>query len=88
MKHVLVTTKHRGVFYGMVDENSDLSQSTLKLLDAKMAIYWGTTKGVAQLAHTGPTDKSKIGAPATVLIHDVTAVWDVTDEAAEKWKNA
>jgi hypothetical protein len=51
-----------------------------------MAIYWGTTKGVMQLADEGPTSSSKIGSPANVdVMHDITAVFSVSDKAAEKW---
>lgn len=86
MKHILVTTKHRGVFYGQVPDDADLGASPLRLENARCAIRFGTTRGVAELADTGPTERSKIGAPATIeALHDVTAVWAVTDKAAEKW---
>ena len=88
MKPAIVTTSHRGVFYGQVPDNSIPSQKTIKVVDAKMAIYWGTTKGLSQLAATGPTDKSRISAPATVTLTDITAIFDVTDEAAKAWANA
>lgn len=88
MKSVLVTTKHRGVFYGRVPDDQDMTAGTMGLQGARMAIQWGTTRGVAQLAETGPTNSSKIGAPADILaLHDITAVWAVTDEAAAKWNN-
>lgn len=87
MKNVLITTQHRGVFFAQIDENADLTQKTLtNLKNCRMAIYWGTTKGVMELAHEGPNKNSKIGAPADVdVMHDVTAVFNVTDKAAEKW---
>ena len=86
MKNILVTTKHRGVFFGQVPDDADLTETTLRLENARCAIRWATTRGIAQLAETGPTTSSKIGAPATIeALHDVTAVWHVTDEAAEAW---
>lgn len=87
MKNILVTTQHRGVFFAQVEDNADLSQKVLTdLKNCRMAIYFGTTKGVMELAHTGPTSKSVIGAPADVCImHDVTAVVSVSDNAAAKW---
>lgn len=89
MKAILVTTQHRGVFYGEVTDDCDLSQKSMPLQNARMAIRWGTTKGVAQLAETGPTESSKIGATANIpCLHDITAVWEVTDEAKEKWAAA
>ena len=89
MKPILVTTEHRGVFAGLVLDNQDLDARTMRLEDARCAIYWGTTKGVVQLAHTGPTGTSRIGSPATLeALHDITAVWAITPEAWEKWTNA
>lgn len=88
MKWVMVTTKHRGVFAGQLEEGQEEGASSLRLKAARMAIRFGTTRGVMQLAETGPTGKSKISAPADVLLHDVTAVFDVTKKAAEAWKQA
>ena len=61
MKSVIVTTKHRGVFFGNVADPSP-AQTELTLEDAVMVIYWGTTKGLGQLAATGPTEKSRLSA--------------------------
>ena len=86
MKPVLVTTKHRGVFGGLVPAEQDMEARTIALKDARMAIRWGTSKGVFELAHTGPTSSSKISAPADVpALHDVTAIIDITEEAWTKW---
>ncbi len=83
---VLVTTAHRGVFAGLIPADADLTQKTLALKSARMAIYWGTTKGLMQLADTGPTGTSKISAPADIpVLHDVTGVFAITDAAWAKW---
>ena len=82
---VLICTEYRGVFFGYA---TDTSETTVQLTGAKMAIYWGTTKGVMELAHTGPTSKSKIGAPADVMLRGVTSVFEVTKEAESAWKQA
>lgn len=82
---VIVTTAHRGVFFGHA---SDTSGTTIHLTDAKMAIYWGTTRGIMQLAETGPTLNSKISAPADVELRDVTAIFEVTSTAAAAWGKA
>ena len=88
-KPVMVTTKHRGVFAGLVPEDADLTVATLSLKKARMAIRFGTTKGVLQLAETGPTGSSKISAPADVpVLHDITAVFAVTPEAWAMWEVA
>lgn len=50
MKPVLVTTAHRGVFAGLIPDDQDLTVKAMPLKNARMAIYWGTTKGVMQLA--------------------------------------
>ena len=89
MKHILVTTKHRGVFAGLVPDDQDLNAPSMALKEARMAIYWGTERGVMQLADTGPTGKSRISAPADIpALHDITAVFDITPEAWSKWQAA
>jgi hypothetical protein len=82
---VIVCTEYKGVFFGYA---SDTGGDTIKLRGAKMAIYWGTTRGVMELASTGPTDKSKISAPADIEVRKVTAVFEVEKAAEEKWNNA
>ena len=88
-KPVIVTTEHRGVFYGRLDGNQDETAKTIALTNCRNAMYWSSqTRGFLGLAETGPGEGSKIGATAPrVLLHDVTAVLDCTEEAAEKWEN-
>lgn len=90
MKNVLVTTSHRGVWFAQVKKDQDLTPKTLTdLKNCKMAIRWGTTDGIQQLCETGPTVNSKISKPSDIaILHDVTAVFDVTDKAAEEWLKA
>jgi hypothetical protein len=85
-KPVLVTTAHRGVFVGLIDDDQDLTAKSMPLSEARMAIYWGTTRGVMELAETGPTAKSKISAKADIpMLHDITALLAVTPKAWERW---
>ena len=84
---VLVTTTHKGVFFGYVSE-STTNKESFNLKQAKMAIYWGTTKGVMQLANTGPTSLSIISKPADIEVRGVNLVMEVTPEAEEVWKKA
>ncbi len=84
-KPVIVTTEHRGVFYGNAPEDTSISQETITLTGARMAIYWGTTKGLFELAHIGPNSSSRISAPADVQLNKVTAILDVTPEAVKAW---
>ena len=89
MRPILVTTKHRGVFAGLVPAEQDLAATTMALAEARMAIYWGTTKGVMELCHSGPTSKSRISAPADIpVLHDITAVFSISPEAWIKWQAA
>lgn len=89
MKNILITTAHRGVWFAQVEEDKDLTTETLTdLKNCRMAIYWGTTKGIHELCQTGPTKSSRISVAANIpVIHKVTAVFDVTDKAAEAWNN-
>ena len=85
MRPVIVCTLHRGVFFGHAE---DTSGDVIHLKVAKMAIYWGTTRGVMELANTGPTSSSKISLPADIEVRSVTAVFEVTEAAAAKWEAA
>lgn len=80
---VLVTTEYRGVFYGYA---ADTSGDTIKLNRARMAIRWGTTRGINELAETGPTRDSKISARADIDLRKVTAVFEVTEAAMKAWE--
>lgn len=89
MKSILVTTSHRGVFAGQIDDDQDIAAKAMPLKNARMAIYFGTTKGLMELAETGPTSKSRISAPADIpMLHDITALFAITDEAWVKWQNS
>ena len=79
---VIICTEYRGVFFGYAE---DTSSDTIKLKEARMAIAFGTTKGVMQLAETGPTESSKISAKADIEVRKVTAVFEVSAEAQAKW---
>jgi len=82
LRPVIVCTEHRGVFYGLAD---DTTGDTIKLIGARMAIYWGTTRGVMELAEVGPNAKSKISAKADIEVRKVTAVFEVSEAAAQVW---
>lgn len=85
MKAILVTTAHRGVFYGEVPEDQDMTAKVMDLKGARCAIYWATKDGVAELAVKGPNSNSRIGIAADVTLQDITAVWPVSEKAKEKW---
>jgi len=82
IRPVIVTTEYKGVFYGYAN---DTSGDVIHLKNCRMAIYWGTTKGLFELASVGPNRSSKISLPADIEVRKVTAVLEVTPEAAAKW---
>lgn len=81
---VIVCTEYRGVFFGYAE---DTSGDAVQLKRARMAIYFGTTRGVMELAETGPTEKSRISARADIDVRKATAVFEVTPEAVERWES-
>jgi len=83
LRPVIVCTEYKGVFYGL---SGDTSGDVIHLKGARMALYWGTTRGVMELAETGPTAKSKISAPADIEVRKITSVFEVTPEARKRWE--
>jgi small nuclear ribonucleoprotein (snRNP)-like protein len=86
-KFVLVTTKYRGVFAGILKEKDGNSRCVLT--DCRNAIRFGTTEGFLELASSGPTSDSKIGASALeVELWDLTSYTICTDVAEAAWRAA
>lgn len=87
MKSVIITTEFRGVFFAQVDDEMDLTQTTLtNLKNCRMAIYWGTKRGVFELAEDGPNSNSKISAMADIpVLHKITSVLAVSEKAEKAW---
>jgi len=84
---VLVTTQHRGVFFGYL--SGDNAQNGIVTLQrARMAVYWSAKmRGVLGLAHVGPDDSCRIShAVQSIELNAVTAVVDCTPEATERWE--
>lgn len=82
---VIVCTEHRGVFFGY---SKNTSGAEIHLTRARMAIAFGTTRGVMQLAETGPTSMSKVSARADIEVRKVTAVFECTPAATKAWEEA
>lgn len=83
---VVVTTAHRGVFFGYAT-NTD--GATIKLSRARLCVYWSAdVKGFMGLAATGPSESCKIGPAADITLRNITAVMEVTPEAARRWEVA
>lgn len=87
-KMVVITTERRGVFVGKLSSYDEKSR-VAELTDARMVIYWGTTRGLFELASTGPTSKSKISAPVQrIRLELCECVIDVSSDAEAAWSRA
>lgn len=85
---VLVTTAHRGVFFGYTCDDTKTA-TTIGLRAARNAIYWNAeTRGFLGLASKGPTAGCRIGAAADIDLRDITCVAAVTPEAVKAWEAA
>lgn len=87
-KPIVVTTEHRGVFFGYVEPDYEYSPDKIELENARMCVYWSSsTKGVVGLAADGPNENCKITKKAPKLTAwKITAVLDCTPEATEQWE--
>lgn len=82
---VLVTTSHRGVFFGFTKDGSG---KTVELTGMRNCIYWpSSVGGFAGLAVTGPNKDTKVGpaVPGLSVLQDVTGVFPCTDAAEKAW---
>ena len=85
---VLVTTAHRGVFFGYASVG--VKDKSITISNARNCLYWSIdVKGFLGLAANGPSSFCKIGPKVTKLtLTDVTSVSEVTPEATEKWEKS
>jgi hypothetical protein len=83
---VLVTTAHRGVFFGYATETDS---EVISLRAARNCIYWpAENKGFLGLANMGPVKGSRIGPPANIELRAITCVAECTPEAVQAWEKA
>lgn len=84
---VVVTTEHRGVFFGYA---SDTSGDPITLKRARLCVYWSTdVKGFMGLASNGPTKSCRIGpAVEEIELRKITSVIAVSPEAVKLWESA
>lgn len=66
----IVILQRGWVMVGRYTENSD----RVTLTDAHVIRYWGTTKGLGQLAAEGPTSKTILDPAGRVEAHILTTV--------------
>jgi len=83
---VVITTAHRGVFFGWA---TDTAGEQIALTRSRLCLYWSAdVKGFMGLAANGPTKGCRIGPPADITLRNITAVLEVTPEAAKAWQEA
>ena len=85
-KAVLVTTTHRGVFFGYA---TNLDGETIDLRAGRNCLYWSAdVKGFAGLAATGPSKSCRVGPAVDIQLRNITSISLVTDEAVKAWEAA
>jgi hypothetical protein len=83
---VVVTTEHRGVFFGYATA-TDGAQISLRA--ARLCVYWSTDMhGFMGLASHGPSKSCKIGPAVDITLRKITSVIEATPEAVAKWESA
>jgi hypothetical protein len=84
----MVVTTERGVFFGY--GTPDINAQHVRLTSARMVVYWSADcRSVVGLAANGPSNGCKIGpaAPA-IIVRNITAMIECSDEAAKKFEGA
>lgn len=85
---VLVTTEHRGVFFGYIEDDGKFPE-TITLTKMRNCIQWRGLKGFLELTTTGPTNACRVGPPALRgTLAKCTGLWDVEPKAVEAWEGA
>ena len=82
---VLVTTEHRGVFFGFA---RNVSGETITLRAGRNCLYWpAENKGFIGLATTGPVKGARVGPAATITLRNITSVVECSEEAVKAWES-
>lgn len=86
---VLVTTAHRGVFFGYLASKEGKERVTITR--GRNVLYFdANTKGFMGLVQNGPTNGCRIG-PAVIgrsTLFDITGIFTVSEEAIPKFEEA
>ena len=83
---VLVTTAHRGVFFGYATTTNG---ETIKLRAARNCLYWPlANKGFLGLASMGPVKGSRVGPAADIELREITCVAECSTSAVAAWESA
>lgn len=89
LKHVILTTEYRGVFFGILAEFNETA-NTAVLKEARNVIYWDAKcRGFAGLAVHGPLGDTRLGAQVPeIKLMAVTSIIPCTAEAVAKFAAA
>ena len=83
---VVITTSHRGVFFGYA---SDVTGDKIDLRAARNCLSWSAdVKGFMGLAATGPSKNCRVGPAADIQVRDITSVMKCTPEATAAWESS
>lgn len=82
---VVVTTAHRGVFFGYASKTDG---ETIHLKRARLCVYWtADTRGFMGLAAAGPGPHCRVGPPADIELRNITAVVECDPGAIKAWES-
>ncbi len=83
LRPVLVTTQHRGVFFGLTSAKE--GAETVKLAGCRNVLYWpAECKGFLGLAANGPVKGAKLGPAAdSVELRNITSIADLSAATAD-----
>ena len=81
---VLVTTAHRGVFFGYC---TNTGSDPIRLTKARNVIYWpASNRGFLGLAADGPAQGSRVGPAADIELRGITCVAEVSAAAVARFE--
>lgn len=84
---VLVTTQHRGVFFGYTADADDAP--VIHLRSGRNVVYWpSSNRGFMGLANMGPQSGSRVGPAADIAVRDITSMALCTEEATKLFEAA
>lgn len=87
---VLVTTQHRGVFFGYIDP-AQRQAPHVDMTGVRNCLYWAASVGgFLGLASGGPNKDCRVGArvDGTFTARDVTSITDCSPAAVKAWEAA
>ena len=84
---LVVTTQHRGVFFGY---GLQTTKKIIRIEKARMAVSWTSDlKGIMGLADIGPSRSCRVSmAIPAITLQDVTSIMEASPEAAKAWEKS